>query len=1360
MSSLNAHSPASGPLPQPTTLRWQPLRLGVVDLFYYDDEQFWFHDGRLLLRGNNGTGKSKVLALTLPFVLDGSIHPRRVEPDADPSKRMDWNLLLGGAHKSSERTGYSWVEFGRRDDDGSEHFLTLGIGMKAAAGRGIVKTWYFTSTRRIGDLKLVGADRVVLTQERLRDELAASQSGQVFTTQISYRRAVDEELFRLGPQRYTALIDLLVQLRQPQLSKNPDSRMLSAALSEALRPLDQAVLADVAESFRSLEEERTGIESARDTLTATEAFLKDYRAYARVAARRRASAVRESNSSYEQVGRDLREADAELASAVHDLDAVNRARQNLQRRKGELDGERLALQESPAMKDARRLDDAEHRAQQMEERAESADRDATRARHVAERDSEASADASAKYERAAAAVQRSSAEADRLASAAGVSQSHDEAASTEAAARRIVERRREQLRHVRGLLKASHAAGEREARERNALDRAETELARRTKAVSNTESAAESASATYRDSIGEFAARVRGVVVLPDDLANQVEAWSLTIDGESPARTALETGLGERLDAIAHDRAEAERRLADAQEAARALVARIAELERGHDPEPAHSPWRGTRDDHAGEPLWKLTDFAEGVPETDRAGIEAALLSAGILDAWVFPDGTLRSDDDVVLGPSGPSAQSPLGAMLVPAVAPDSGIQPDTVAAVLSRIGVGENSQAALWIDQQGNWGAGPARGSWRKEQAEFIGAGAREAHRRATIATLREELSERKAEGDAAQRAIAEAQRHRDEVVAARETYPHGAERALISAHERVLGARREADRAERDVGEARGAWEQSHEIAEQAAVELRSQAAELGLGTSADELDETATAVVEYGNALTRMRDALTDLSESEALRDGAIERAEESAGLVAEREAEFGRFQAEAAALRAAFETLHKTVGSSVAELQARLHDVNAAAAHTENEIRSNEDQRVEVSARRARAEQKIENLHTRRTETAQARDEQAQALRAFAVTGLLRVALPELEQPEAAHEWTVTGTVAAARTAEQLLESVDDSDTVWANSQQRVSGAFTELQGHMGRHGHTASLEQNDTVMVARVRYFSEEVEIDLLATRLSEDIEERERLLSAREREILENHLVNEVAGHLHELLIDAEGQLDRMNRELASRKTSTGMQLRVRWRERRDGPAGLADVRDRLLRSDATWSAADRGDIGDFLHAQILEARIADPAGGWLEHLDQALDYRQWHDFVVEMHQNGQWRAASGPASGGEKALAVTIPLFAAATAHYNSADSRAPRLILLDEAFVGVDDDARAKVMGLLATFDLDVVMTSEREWGCYRQVPGLAIAQLSRVEGIDAVGVTRWQWDGRDRTHTGEIDDSARASYAEPPGEPSLFD
>lgn len=163
--------------------------------------------------------------------------------------------------------------------------------------------------------------------------------------------------------------------------------------------------------------------------------------------------------------------------------------------------------------------------------------------------------------------------------------------------------------------------------------------------------------------------------------------------------------------------------------------------------------------------------------------------------------------------------------------------------------------------------------------------------------------------------------------------------------------------------------------------------------------------------------------------------------------------------------------------------------------------------------------------------------------------------------------------------------------------------------------------------------------------------------------------------------------------------------------------------------------------------------RSGDQSGGtWLEHLTEALDYRSWHEFGVERHRNGEWKSATGPASGGERVLSMSVPLFAAASSHYASAGNpHAPRLITLDEAFAGVDDDARAKCLGLLAKFDLDVVMTSEREWGCYPEVPGLSIAQLSRVDGVPAVLVTRWEWDGHRRTRAEEPAPTLDAAAAE---------
>jgi len=202
-------------LPEPQRERWQPLRIGLVELFHYDSEEFWFRDGHLLLRGNNGTGKSKVLSLSLPFLFDAQLRPSRIEPDGDNGKKMAWNLLMDGYKR---RIGYTWIEFGRRQADGTARYLTLGAGLSAVTGKTQVDSWFFLiedasgkQDSRIGqDLWLTSEQRIVLTRERLRELLEERGQGTVFENARNYRRAVDErrvEDLPLGPALEVRLVE-------------------------------------------------------------------------------------------------------------------------------------------------------------------------------------------------------------------------------------------------------------------------------------------------------------------------------------------------------------------------------------------------------------------------------------------------------------------------------------------------------------------------------------------------------------------------------------------------------------------------------------------------------------------------------------------------------------------------------------------------------------------------------------------------------------------------------------------------------------------------------------------------------------------------------------------------------------------------------------------------------------------------------------------------------------------------------------------------------------------------------------------------------------------------------------------------
>ncbi|MEH6373325.1 TIGR02680 family protein [Streptomyces sp. KLMMK] len=1343
-------------LPIPSRTRWQPLRIGLVDLFHYDVEEFHFRDGRLLLRGNNGTGKSKVLALTLPFLLDGDLTPRRVEPDGDPGKRMEWNLLLGGEHPHSERLGYTWIEFGRRDEvSGEERFRTLACGLKAVAGRGIARHWYAVTDQRIGrELSLLDPTGTALSRDRLAE--AITGHGMVYDQAKAYRRAVDEALFGLGEQRYAALVDLLIQLRQPQLSKRPNEAALSRALTEALPPMDQAVIADAAESFRSLDEEKEELRAATEAEHAASAFLDHYRRYARIATRRRARLPRSEHSRYERLQRDLAEEQTHKARAEEERAAAERRVAALEEASTRLRAQDAALREGPEMRSARELEQvaaAADRTARAQERA-AADREQAARLHARALERLGAAE-----NRLAVARHRAEGVLDRVQGAAGEARLSLPDEPTREESEETVERRRRTLDLVERLAnEADRALAERHAAA-GRLDEAEADLALAAEAQNRAEEAVAAAGQELVDAVRDHA-RACQELTYPDPvgLLDEVQDWVRHLDGPCPARTyaarahnSASVELADVAAGLVHRSTElADRR----QDGERELAVLEAGGQRG--PEAPYTRTRGLREGTPGAPLWRLADFREALGATERAGLEAALEASGLLDAWVCPDGHVLGGDghDVLLEPqTGPVPGPSLADALRPAV--DHGderaaaIDEDTVARLLAAIGLGGGDAHAVrpagegadtWVAPDGRFRVGALTGKWSKPAAEYLGEGAREQARRSGIATLRAELAVLQDESAAVTaQAEANAVRRRKldaELAAAPDDAP------LRQAYARVSAA---ADTVRRDRGrrdERAAGFTEAARTAEHAAVELDTTATDLGLPADRTELAAVRQALTDVALAFAALWPALRE--RTEAARQAGEERDEaEQAG---QRTAEYA-LRAEEAAREAAaagerHSTLRSTVGAAVAELERRLAETARSLRDCGTEQRRVRDQHTDADRRASRAEGRIEQLERGLAEATAARAEAVAALQRFATTGLIAIALPDLAVPAVGEApWAATPAIALARSIETELSRTDDSDGAWERVQRHLSEELKTLQDALSRHGHTASARMVEDGMVVDIVYQGRERAVPDLAEALAAEVRELTRILSAHEREILETHLITEVAGTLQELIGTAERQVRAMNDELEERPTSTGMKLRLVWRSSRKAPAGLDRARERLRQSADAWSPEDRAAVGEFLQSQIARQQAGDAAGSWLEHLTAALDYRSWHEFGIERHQQGRWVPATGPASGGERVLAVSVPLFAAASSHYASAGSPyAPRLVTLDEAFAGVDDDSRAKCLGLLHAFDLDVVMTSEREWACYPQVPGIAIAQLSRVDGVAAVLVTRWEWDGSARRRGGD--------------------
>ena len=257
--------------------RFKPSRAGVINVWDYVDEEWAFADGRLALRGHNGSGKTKALEVLFPFVLDGVADSRRLDPFSGENRTMKSNLLYRG---QESEYGYVWMEFGRQataargaGETPATETITLIIGMRAHRNSDGVRMSFFVTGKRLGvDFGLLSADSRPLTERQLR---AVLETDAWRRTATEYRDLVDHRLFGLGRERYAQLLDLLLALRRPLLAKDLDPVKVSDTLTAGLSPVDEDLVQQAARDFENL----AAVQKLFDDLMAANAAVAEFRAH-------------------------------------------------------------------------------------------------------------------------------------------------------------------------------------------------------------------------------------------------------------------------------------------------------------------------------------------------------------------------------------------------------------------------------------------------------------------------------------------------------------------------------------------------------------------------------------------------------------------------------------------------------------------------------------------------------------------------------------------------------------------------------------------------------------------------------------------------------------------------------------------------------------------------------------------------------------------------------------------------------------------------------------------------------------------------------------------------------------------------
>ncbi|MEV7383525.1 TIGR02680 family protein [Streptomyces lydicus] len=1353
-----------------TGSRWQPHRAGILNVWRYYDETFAFHQGRLLLRGQNGSGKSKALELLLPFLFDASLRPNRLSTFGGSERTMHWNLLGEGA-SGKTRVGYVWMEFRRVGDDGSERWFGCGARLQASVHTSAVHADYFTTGSRIarpGGVLLVNEAGQPLTRAALAEALR--DRGDVHVSATDYRTAVRRELFAgMGEQRYESLLSALLQLRQPKLSERLDPSLLSTLLSRALPPLGEGEIAELAEGFERLDRQREHLKRLDDEVTAAETVASRQRAYARRALRAGSAALISATTEMDDLTRAARESAEELEQALTERESAQARREEQELRTHALEETVEGLRESDAYKQGEELDRLRRRTEEAAAVAGRQRATAQATRISAEEDQRYADEAAAQARTFDEHAREAGEETRRSARAAGMESIHHEVKTLLDAdsAVTLADSPGHEAGGRRPLGPAgTRTVGEKGARQARRLLRGAV-TARRQQVLVITEAmdehdravrdrgVAESLLEDARSRLAEAIARRDEASQAWDGaLAVQAErllAWTgdcaelrIADAGELAARAATEAEVTALVDAAARP---LEQEIATAEATVRAarvklrdersrLESEVRRLSDETDLPPSPPLTRTTvRTATAGAPLWRLVAFHEDVPLPVQAAVEAALEASGLLDAWVSPyDGIVlpghdtRAEAALAVTASGPS--------LLEVLKPEEDIPVpvDTVTRILAGVAYGTSLPGhAAAVSADGAWRLALATGTWSKPEPAYIGALARQRARQRRIGELTEHISETNASlaalddqlrGLGARRARLDADRSARpdyrELDARRRDWD-GAEQKVAARDDAVRDAAAHLARCETKVA---GALRM-----------LSRRAAEHGLPTDRDRLHELSSDVDRFRDTADSWVDARLAATAAADRARQITAQADRSRRAAEEQSENAAAAEAEAAGLKARLEAVEATVSEDYRQIVARVAEARAELRRCREEAGRAADLLLRLEGRigglRATSGQDAE----RRERAVAIRDRAAHRFRHLCLVGLAEDAgiAPELDAGDG-----TKATLEAARATAAKWPGIPHAPRNLGDAATRLSEAVHEARQRLGARADL-DLEPDDDIHLFTATLDGMRVGATGLLITLTQERDRSRDDITTAERSLFDQILTGDIRRHLAARIRQAGELVHRMNGHLERVRTASNVAVQLVWDVRPDLPEGTRTARQLLLKDPGRVTESDREALHVFFRARIEEAKGSDTAASWEEQLGEVLDYTAWHRFTVRLDRaNGTgWQPLTkklhGALSGGEKAIALHLPLFAAVAAHYEAVPL-APRPIMLDEVFVGVDAVNRGQVFALLTALDLDLMVTSDHEWCTYGELPGIAVHQLLTDGDDDAVTSARFVWNGTD--------------------------
>ena len=1404
---------------------WQINRIGMLDFWYYDEQEFDFLDGRMLLRGANGSGKSVTMQSFIPLLLDGNMRPERLDPFGSRARKME-NYLLEEGDEREERTGYLYMELKRVDSDS---YTSIGMGIRARKNKKL-DTWYFcvTDGRRIGkDLFLYKdmQNRITCTKQELRNRIG--EGGRVMETQGEYAQCVNRLLFGFETmEEYQEMLDLLIQLRTPKLSKDFKPTIINEILSSSLQTLSEDDLRPMSEAIENMDSQKANLDVLSDSIRAAEQIEKVFDQYNQIVLYDKAALFTDCAQECRKQEKAIKDLTQQRADSISGLEKEQNHYIELKREEEVLSQERDSLKDSDAaqlkQREIKLCSDVLEAEQEVSEKKKQEQEKEEKYREIKEKQKSRQEQNELLWEEIGTGLTEMEETLEGIPfdeypflkkelleepQKEQAFQSHDQMLAeytkrVEKGRDTLLEEKSCQETYDRNLQQLDEFRGRKEQKEREC--RQYDTLLRETK----------------DEWIEKFYQweKQNAQLHLTDDVkqrtVQEIEKYIYGTDFgriHYLGRSTFESKEQELKDGLYEEGRQRKHLLEEKQR----ISEELREWREQKDPEPECSEAvQRSRQllSEKGIPflqLYKSVDFAEGLSEKQASLLEEALLSMGILDAlivsaeyretieameegvcdrYIFSDTVHvkqnllelldvdNGENDILRYQSVANILSAIGVFRKEQM-PDSGNagtdrqkEPMSDCGNLKTLGqkgqpesentipdgqwkqesIGTDKQSeygSTWVDEKGNYRMGVMEGTVTGEyQARYIGTRARERFRAEKIAGLEEEellLCEKLTECEGH---IQKLETERMQLQQEWDAFPMDTD--LKEAAKEYADRSYELEQLNGQIAEYREILRKVKEELDEIQLRVREVCTKCYLTARLDVFSGALDSLGQYRDLFTKLQlrhgQYRNGIQQIDSLSD-TLESIDDDLDII---RYELGRVSHKKSDLEASLSSVREQLKlTDYEKIKERLDyclerlavvpGLREESAREQTRLRDKEEQLGQELQRQEELRQK-NLLRYRRLE---------QGFREEYRLGYVErpfVINDDMEDQASKICAMPTGRSGNRKQSDllgNLQEVYHQNRGYLVNYQLTLHPLFEEEEGEEILLG--ISMRRIDITG----KYRGVNVKFKELLGKLREDAEIQKRLLSDKERELFEDILADTISKKIRAKIHSSKRWVEKMNQLMDSMHTSSGLKLSLSWKNKRAEKEEQLDTRElvELLSKDVEIMRDEESEkLSLHFRSKIAEARKLTEDGDSIQSfhaiMREVLDYRKWFAFTLECQKTGEKKKELTDRvfftfSGGEKAMAMYVPLFSAVVAKYAGARADAPRLISLDEAFAGVDETNIRDMFRLMVECKFNFMVNSQVLWGDYDTVPGLAVYQLLRPENAKFVTVIQYIWNGIER-------------------------